>query len=92
MTSPNMVCTVWFDILLCIAVLMIDNEESSFINHPTYYTLSVVEMAHSSNLITGPGSLSTFNSAQGALHVHNRDSESGMLSCPFRRASLSMIQ
>ena len=38
--------------------------------------LPVVEMAHSANLIIG----STFNSAQGDFHIHNRDSdtESGM--------------
>ena len=39
------------------------------------YTLPMLEMAHSSNvLIHG----STINSAQGDLHIHNRDSESGM--------------
>ena len=38
------------------------------------YTLPVLKMAHSSNIIIG----STFNSAQGDFHVHNRDSESGM--------------
>ena len=31
-------------------------------------------MIHSSNLIIG----STFNSAQGDIHINNRDSESGM--------------
>jgi hypothetical protein len=34
-------------------------------------------MAHFSNVIINDGSFK-FNSAQGDLHIHNRDSESGM--------------
>ena len=46
--------------------------------HLTCYTLPVVEMlAHSSNL-TIHGGIFNSNSAQGDLHIHNRDSESGM--------------
>ena len=41
----------------------------------TWHTLPVVEMAQSSNVIVNGG---TFNSAQGDLHIHSRDSESGM--------------
>ena len=52
----------------------LENEEN--LSHPPPHLLHVasVEMAHSSNLIIG----STFNSAQGDFHIHNRDSESGM--------------
>ena len=41
----------------------------------TCYTLLVLKMAHSSNVYIDKG---TFNSAQGDIHVYNRDSESGM--------------
>ena len=39
------------------------------------YTLPLVEMAHSSNVMIHGG---TFISAQGDLHIHNSDSGSGM--------------
>ena len=41
---------------------------SSFSHHPT------LEMAHSNVIIQG----GVFSSGQGDVHIHNRDSESGM--------------
>ena len=48
------------------------------LSHPPHLLhITSVEMAHSSNVIIHG---STFNSAQGDLHIHNKDSklESGM--------------
>ena len=53
--------------MLCIAPI--------FLTHFTCYTLPVVEMAHFSNVVIQGG---TFNSAQGDLHINNKDPESGM--------------
>jgi hypothetical protein len=66
------------DSLLCIVVLIRErgNDVLSFTHHLTY-SLPVIEMAHFSNVIINDGSFK-FNSAQGDLHIHNRDSESGM--------------
>ena len=49
-----------------------------------FLTASLYQMAHSSNLIIG----STFNSAQGDFHIHNRDSESGMHDFRFVQKSM----
>jgi hypothetical protein len=47
---------------------LLGNEESFLTHHITSYTL---EMAHSSNVFING---STFNSAQGDIHINNKDS------------------
>ena len=70
--------------MLCIAVLIIERGinasglsfSSTTSLRITCYTLPVVEMAHSSNVIIHGG---TFNSAQGSFHINNdSDKDLGM--------------
>ena len=60
-------------LLYMIAVL--ENEKSFSPSPPHLLQLQVLQMALSSNVIIHGG---TFNSAQGDLHINNRNSESGM--------------
>ena len=59
--------------MLCIAVLIRERGINvlSFSHHLTCYTLPVVGMAHSSNVIIQGG---IFNSAQADVHINNKDS------------------
>ena len=58
--------------MLCIYVLRIDVGPPR--SQPPSHTLSVLVMAQFSNVIVH----GTINSAQGDLHINNRDSEAGM--------------
>ena len=61
----------------------------SHLSHPPpHLPVLLLEMAHSSNVIIHG---STFNSAQGDIHINKTDSGMYDLS-PFRRATLSMTQ
>jgi hypothetical protein len=56
-----------------VQILDIDRNRCSIFltHHLAYYTLTVVEMAHSSNVIING---STFNSARGDIYINNKDS------------------
>ena len=75
----------------CLKLYLLKKEDrcSIFTHHLTCYTLPAIGMAHSSNSSNVMIHGSTFNSPQGDLHIHNRDSESGMHN--FRSAQKSIL-